>query len=115
MKYKVKPMGKFVTKKGQNGQFYFNLKAGNGETILKSEGYTTTAARDNGIDSVRRHAPDLTRYDKLTAVNGQHYFNLKAGNGQVIGTSQMYGTSASRDNGIESVQHNAPTATVEEE
>ncbi len=108
-------MGKFLTKQGANGQYYFNLKADNGQVILTSEGYTTTAARDNGIDSVKRHAPDLTRYEKLVATNGKPYFNLKAGNGQVIGTSQMYESASGCDAGIASVQHNAPTATVEAE
>ena len=41
-------------------------------------------------------------------------FNLKAGNGQVIGNSEMYESVASRDNGIASVMKNAPDATVEE-
>ncbi|WP_225975218.1 YegP family protein [Anseongella ginsenosidimutans] len=49
-----KIMGKFTTKTAQNGQFYFNLKAGNGEIILTSEMYTTRSARDNGIESLER-------------------------------------------------------------
>ncbi|MCR6720768.1 MAG: YegP family protein [Chitinophagaceae bacterium] len=108
-------MGKFVTKTGKDGQYYFNLKADNGQTILSSEGYTTAAARDNGIESVRKNAPDDSKYDRLTSKNGKHYFNLKAGNGQVIGTSEMYESAAARDNGIESVKKNAPDATVAEE
>ena len=43
------------------------------------------------------------------------FFNLLAGNGQVIGTSEMYESVASRENGIESVKKNAPDAeTVDE-
>jgi uncharacterized protein YegP (UPF0339 family) len=42
-------------------------------------------------------------------------FNLKAGNGQIIGTSQMYESEAGRDNGIASVQKNAPDAEVKYE
>ena len=42
-------------------------------------------------------------------------FNLKAGNGQIIGTSELYESEASRDNGIESVKKNAPDAEVVEE
>jgi uncharacterized protein YegP (UPF0339 family) len=52
-------MGKFVTKTGNNGQYYFNLVAGNGQVILSSEGYTTTAARQNGIDSVKKMRPTI--------------------------------------------------------
>lgn len=108
-------MGKFVTKTGNNGEYYFNLVAGNGQVILSSEGYTTTAARQNGIDSVKKNAGDDARFDRLTSSNGKPYFNLKASNGQVIGKSQMYESEASRDNGIASVKANAPDAPVVEE
>lgn len=108
-------MGKFVTKKGKDEQFYFNLLAGNGQVILSSEGYTTSAARQNGIDSVKKNAADDSRYEKLTSANGKPYFTLKASNGQVIGKSQMYESEASRDNGIASVKSNAPDAPVVEE
>jgi uncharacterized protein YegP (UPF0339 family) len=47
-------MGKFSTKTGKDGQHYFNLLATNGQVILSSEGYTTTAAMHNGIESVKR-------------------------------------------------------------
>lgn len=107
-------MGKFVISTRKNGEFQFNLKAGNGQTILASEGYTTKAACENGIESVRKNSQDDSKFEKLTAKSGQPYFNLKAGNGQVIGNSEMYESTASRDNGIESVKKNAPDATVEE-
>jgi len=108
-------MGKFVTKTATNGQFYFTLKADNGQVILSSEGYTTLAARQNGIESVKNNAGNDSRYERLTASNGKHYFNLKAANGQVIGNSQMYDSAAGRDSGIESVKANAIEAiTIEE-
>jgi hypothetical protein len=108
-------MGKFVIKTGTNGQYYFSLKAGNGEKILSSEGYITKSACQNGIDSVKGNAKDDSKYTKITSTNGKYYFNLKATNGQVIGTSEMYETSSGRDNGIESVKTNAPGASVVEE
>lgn len=107
-------MGKFVVSKSSNGEFRFNLKAGNGEVILVSEGYTSRSGCDNGIESVRTNSQVDERFEKETSTNGKHYFNLKAANGQVIGTSQMYESAASRDNGIASVKSNAPKATVEE-
>ena len=81
-------MGKFVNTIRKNGEFQFNLKADNGQVILSSEGYTTKAARDNGIESVRNNAPDDNRYDRKRSSNDKYYFNLKATNGQVIGTSE---------------------------
>lgn len=56
--------GKFELKKTASG-YRFNLKAGNGEIIATSESYTTKAAALNGIDSVKRNAPDA-RVDDLT-------------------------------------------------
>jgi len=108
-------MGKFTVTTGKNDQYYFRLKAGNGQTILASEGYTTKAACMNGIESVKKNAPDDNRYDLKTSSNGKHYFNLKATNGQIIGTSEMYESAAGRDNGIASVKSNAPDAPVVEE
>lgn len=42
-------------------------------------------------------------------------FDLKAGNGEVIATSEVYKTEASCRNGIASVQKNAPIAAVEDQ
>ncbi|PSK93486.1 YegP family protein [Taibaiella chishuiensis] len=105
-------MGKFVITTATNGQYYFNLKADNGQTILTSEHYTNRASCNNGIESVKTNATDDSRYDRLTSRNNKYYFNLKAGNGQVIGTSEMYETASGRDNGITSVKANAPSAPV---
>ncbi len=108
-------MGKFVISKRKNGEYQFNLKANNGQVILASEGYTTKAACNNGIDSVKKNSPDDNRYDRKEAKNGKFYFNLKAGNGQIIGTSEMYEAESGRENGIESVKKNGPDASVVDE
>lgn len=107
-------MGKFVIKKRTNGEYQFNLKASNGQDILASEGYTTKSACENGIESVRNNSQDDSKYERKTSTNGKYYFNLKASNGQVIGTSEMYESASGRDNGIESVKSNAPGASVED-
>jgi len=106
---------KFVLKKSANGQYRFILKAANGETILSSEHYTAKPSAETGIEAVRTNAPLDARYERKTAANGQFMFNLKAANHQVIGTSETYTSAASRDNGIESVKSNAPTARVDDE
>ena len=108
-------MGKFVITKRKNGEFQFNLKASNGQVILTSEGYTTKVACLNGVESVKKNSQIEGRFDKLTAKNGKPYFNLKATNGQIIGTSEMYESEAARDNGIDSVKRNAPDANIVEE
>lgn len=108
-------MGKFEITKRTNGEFQFNLKAGNGQVILSSEGYTTKANCSNGIESVRKNSADDSKFERKTASNGKFYFNLKATNGQVIGSSQMYAGESGRDNGIASVKENAPDATVDDQ
>jgi uncharacterized protein len=108
-------MGKFIITKRKNGEFQFNLLAGNNQSILTSEGYSALSGCNNGIESVRTNSQDDSKYDRKTSSNGKAYFNLKAGNGQVIGTSEMYESTAGMENGIASVKTNAPTATVDDQ
>ncbi len=49
---------KYEIYKDKGGEFRFRLKARNGEVIAASEGYKTKQSCENGIDSVRRNAPD---------------------------------------------------------
>ena len=76
--------GKFEIKKSTNGQFMFNLKAGNHEVILTSELYHEKQSAMNGVESVRANASDDGRYERKTAKNGSPFFVLKAANGEVI-------------------------------
>ncbi|TBO40786.1 YegP family protein [Pedobacter kyonggii] len=108
-------MGKFVITKRSNGEFQFNLKASNGQTILTSEGYSAKSSCENGIESVKENAQDDSKFEKKTSSNGKYYFSLKATNGQIIGSSEMYESTAARDNGIESVQKNAPDASTDDQ
>lgn len=56
--------GKFELKKTSNGQFRFNLKASNGQVIATSESYKTRAAALNGIESVKKNAPDAVTVEE---------------------------------------------------
>lgn len=47
-------------------------------------------------------------YEIKKAKNGQYHFNLKASNGEIILSSEMYASKASAENGIASVQSNSP-------
>ena len=105
-------MGKFEVKTSNSGKIMFNLKAGNGQAILTSELYESKSACMNGIESVKKNAPDDGRFERKTAKDGSPYFNLKAANGQVIGKSEMYSSNDAMENGIASVKKNAPDAEV---
>lgn len=98
----------------KDGQFYWRLKAANGEPILQSEGYTTKQGALDGIESVRKNAPIDNQYKRAVAKNGQYFFVLRAANNRVIGVSEMYTTKASRDAGVESVKQTAPCAPVKD-
>lgn len=49
---------KFEVYKDKAGEFRFRLKAGNGEIIATGEGYKAKASCLNGIESIRKNAPD---------------------------------------------------------
>lgn len=122
-------MSKFVIRTVNSG-VKFDLKAGNGQSILTSEVYTTEAACRKGIESVAKNAAvakveNQTEegYEPLTNPKfemyqdkaGEYRFRLKARNGEIIAVSEGYTAKAGCLNGIESVQKNAPGAEVVEE
>jgi len=107
--------GKFELYKDKKGEFRFRLKAGNGEIILASEGYKDRSGAMNGIESVKKNADLLARFEKKASASGKSYFVLKAANHQVIGTSEQYASDGACDNGIKSVIHAAPLASVDDQ
>ena len=106
--------GWFEVSQAKDGQYRFVLKAGNGEPVLTSELYKTKVSALNGIASVQKNSPDDARYERLVSKADKPYFNLKAANHQIIGTSQFYASEQSRDKGIESVKNNGVSETVKD-
>ncbi|MEX1132871.1 MAG: YegP family protein [Flavobacteriales bacterium] len=106
------PSGSFEVKTDKAGEYRFNLLASNGQVILSSEGYVRKESCLKGIESVRRHSADDRFFERTIAANGKYHFNLKAANGEVIGTSQMYADAAGMENGIGSVRSHAAEAVV---
>ncbi|MEY4167737.1 MAG: hypothetical protein RIR52_1561 [Acidobacteriota bacterium] len=106
--------GWYELTKTESGKFRFVLKAGNAQTILTSETYDSKSAAENGIASVQTNSPLAERYEEKTSSSGQPYFTLKAGNHQVIGTSQMYSSVEACRSGIESVKANGPSSNIKE-
>jgi uncharacterized protein YegP (UPF0339 family) len=84
---------------GADGRFYFNIHAANGEIVLSSQGYGTEQDALNGAFSVVDNGKTKSRYTITKATDGRYYFTLKASNGQVIGTSQMYSTKSNATRG----------------
>lgn len=88
---------------GATGKYAFNLHAANGAVVLSSESYSTEAAALNGGLSVLDNGANPAAYEVRTAANGKRYFVLKAANGEIIGTSQLYATKASAERGRDAV------------
>ncbi len=103
--------GKFDLKKAKDGQFFFTLVAGNGEIVGKSEMYKAKASAKNGIESVKKNAPERGRFkDPFEGNSGKWYFSLKARNGEIILSSQGYASEDGAENGIGAVRRAADGA-----
>ncbi len=122
-------MSKFVVRAVGSGT-KFDLKATNGQIIASSEIYATRSSCLKGVESVRKNAPlagvenqtlegfkamPHPKFEMYEDKAGEFRFRLKARNGQIIAVSEGYTTKAACENGIESVQKNAPIAETEEE
>lgn len=75
----------FIEFQHSNGQYYFAWIV-DGNVSMRSEGYPSTAARDNGLQSVISNRNNESRY-KTEEAHGAHFLVLKAGNGQEIARS----------------------------
>lgn len=122
-------MSRFIIRSVDSG-VKFDLTAANGQGILTSEVYLSTAACRKGIESVRKNAPkakleDQTEPGWKSLTNpkfelyrdraGEYRFRLKARNGEIIAISGGYSGKANCCSGIESVKKNAETAEIMEE
>lgn len=106
-------MGKFVISRRSNDAYQFNLTAVNHQIILTSQGYSTLDACKNGVESVMKNGLLDAQFERKESKDGKAYFNLKATNGQIIGSSEMYESKAAMENGITSVKENVVSATIE--
>jgi uncharacterized protein YegP (UPF0339 family) len=96
--------GYFQLKKAANGQFMFNLKAANNKVVLTSETYSSRAAAETGIASVKKNATHIKNFERKTAANGSPFFVLKSeSNGKIVGKSELYSSAAAAEKGIAAV------------
>jgi uncharacterized protein YegP (UPF0339 family)/outer membrane murein-binding lipoprotein Lpp len=109
------PVGKYVISKAKNGEYYFNLKATNGQVILTSGMHSSMTDCTDAIFLVREVSADDKWYDRKTSSDNKPYFNLKGSEGQILGRSEMYESMTNMEKGISSVKRNGiSTAVVEE-
>jgi len=58
---------RYERKTSSRNEPYFVLKAANGETLGRSEMYSSTGAMENGIASVKKNAPEAEIVDLVAA------------------------------------------------
>lgn len=106
----------FVTFQDETDQqYYFAQVSKSGEVQLRSEGYTTAASRDNGIESVIRNREIEERYSvRQNDDDQQWYVSLKAGNHQEIARSCPYDSEAGALLLIKNILHPQHAAIVED-
>jgi hypothetical protein len=94
----------FETFVGVDGKTYFDLVAGNGQNVLRSQGYSSASSAKTGMNSVVANGPETSAFDLLEASDGSWYFNLTAANHEIIGTSQMYSSKSNAQRGASTVR-----------
>lgn len=110
---------RYELRQASNGQHYFVLKGRNGEIIGLSETYSSRYNAQRGIDAVIRNVVAYqdflanrtgARFDVFQGADGRYYFNLHAGNGEIVLSSQGYLDEASALNATFSVAENGASA-----
>jgi uncharacterized protein len=94
---------KFSTFTGNDGDTYFNLRAGNGEIVLQSEGYENKAGALGAIESVRENGRVLEQFEIIETSSDQAFFHLLAGNGEIIAVSEVYASVDNAERAVESI------------
>ncbi len=83
------------------------------KTILKSQLYASKRNAMTGINAVIKNSPLNRRYELREAKDGRWYFNLKAANGKIVGTSPMFKTKEEAEEAIQLLKDKAYSASIE--
>lgn len=94
---------RFTILEGSNGLYYFNLRAKNGQIVLRSQAYSSEAAALNATFVVAEVGSDIENYQHKKASDGRSFFNLKSGNGEIVATGQMYSTKSNATRATKSI------------
>lgn len=100
-------------KSEKTGKYHFRLKARNNQIILASEAYNTKKAAEKSIISIQKYAFSASNFEEKEATDGRTYFVVKAKNGEVVGTSQMYKSKSGLKKGMNSLLNNSQSPVVE--
>ncbi len=73
--------------KHSNGQYYFSFCGKDGSVLLRSEGYSSSDVRENGVQSVLSNWAQESQYEAKQLVDGRWFLCLKAKNHKEIARS----------------------------
>jgi uncharacterized protein YegP (UPF0339 family) len=88
---------------GTDGRYYFRLYAGNGEQVLRSQGYASEASALNGAFAVAEYGVDAKAFVVTQNASGGYYFNVRAPNNEIIATSETYSTGSNAERARDSI------------
>ena len=92
--------------------FSFSFVDDADKAVVKSENYTAKKSALNGIESVKKNCANDGRYELKESKNGKFFFNLKASNGQIVGTSALYASEAERAEAMALLKKEGPDAEL---
>jgi len=94
----------FETFVGADSKHYFELVAGNGQNVLRSQAYTRLASAREGIEAVLESGVVDASYALRMTRSGTYYFNLVGKNGEIIATSEVYASKWNAQRAIRTVR-----------
>lgn len=90
-------------KKENENRYIFILKAESGNTLLNSISFSNENEAKKVVHNLRTSTKKV--FERKTNHKGEFLFNVKNKNGQLIGSSQLYGSEAGMENGIKNLQN----------
>ena len=100
-----------MIRENEDGRYYFELRASNGEKLFSSIDYSSVSGAKNGI---KTHKTNIQKDHIVISQNkkGQFFFRLLNGSKQLLCTGETYPTKAGCESAVESVKRFAETAII---
>ena len=97
--------------KNEDKSCYFELRASNGEKLLRSLNYTSLQGARSAINTYKNNIAK-GNISIAQSKTGQYYFQLLSGSKQLLCTGETYSSRPSCESAVESVKRFAETAVV---
>jgi hypothetical protein len=94
------------------GGYRFDVYGKDGASVLSSETYTSEAAAYNGALAVQQAGRARASYVVRETAAGEHYFVLRAANGETVGTSRLHATQQAAEEAVAQLIVLLPTLDV---